>query len=402
MEASLRNGAQLVEAGVPPAPASTHALVAWPLLSPDHPHLDRSERPSRRSSSSLEHMSAPHVAARLEDGFHRRLIPFLRKRGWRPRTISYIGYGDADFVRVLGRVVLGREQAADAGAVTALSDLLSRRGWRSYISAPVSYLPVTVRIGDAEYRTVSDRGGYVDLTITGHDLPAGWHNVQIHAKAAATTNARVRIVSADARLGIVSDIDDTTLVTLVPRPLVALWNTFIRHGSARHVVPGMASMYSQILADNPHAPLFYVSTGAWNIMPTLVQFLRSHGFPAGPMLLTDWGPTNSGWFRSGREHKSAALRRLAAEFPHIQWVLVGDDGQHDPLLYREFAREYPDRVAAIAIRELTPGEQVLAHGTLSPSEEPGQVRHFTPATEVRGGDGYDIAPSLRKALQSRD
>lgn len=345
-------------------------------------------------------MSATHVAARFEDGFHRRLIPFLRKRGWRPRTVSYIGYGDADFVRVLGRTILGREQHADDAAPgTVIGDLLALRGWRSYITAPVSYLPVTVRIGATEYKTVSDRGGYVDLTITGHDLEPGWHDVQIHAKAAAPVNARVRIVSREARLGIISDIDDTTLVTLVPRPLVALWNTFIRHGSARHVVPGMASMYSRIMADNPDAPLFYVSTGAWNIMPTLVQFLRSHGFPAGPMLMTDWGPTNSGWFRSGQEHKSAALRRLAAEFPHIRWVLVGDDGQHDPLLYREFAREYPDRVAAIAIRELTPGEQVLAHGTLTPSAEPGEGRHFTPAPEVSGADGYDIAPLLRHALR---
>src|SRR5699024_6038357 len=210
-------------------------------------------------------MSATHVAARVEDGFRRRLIPFLRKRGWRPRTISYIGYGNADFVRVLSRTILSRVQAAgDGGAVSVISDLLARRGWRSYVSAPVSYLPVTVRVGEREYKTVTDRGGYVDLTITGHDLPPGWHNVQIHAKAAAPANARVRIVSAEARLGIVSDIDDTTLVTLVPRPLVALWNTFIRHGSARHVVPGMASMYSRILADNPDAPLFYVSTGAWN------------------------------------------------------------------------------------------------------------------------------------------
>ncbi|HLR27638.1 MAG TPA: phosphatase domain-containing protein [Ruania sp.] len=348
-------------------------------------------------------MSATHVAARMEDGFHRRLIPFLRKRGWRPRTVSYIGYGDADFVRVLGRAILGREQSAgDGGAVSVIGDLLARRGWRSYFSAPVSYLPVTVRVGDTEYKTVTDRGGYIDLTITGHDLQPGWHDVQIDAKAANPAKARVRIVSAEARLGIVSDIDDTTLVTLVPRPLVALWNTFIRHGSARHVVPGMASMYSRILADNPDAPLFYVSTGAWNIMPTLVQFLRSHGFPAGPMLMTDWGPTNSGWFRSGQEHKSAALRRLAAEFPHIQWVLVGDDGQHDPLLYREFAREYPDRVAAIAIRELTAGEQVLAHGTLTPSEEPGRDRHYTPAPEVSGADGYDLAPLLRRAMRSRD
>ncbi len=345
-------------------------------------------------------MSATHAAARFEDGFHRRLIPFLRNRGWRPRTISYIGYGDAGFVRVLGRVVLGRQQPVqDAhGGVSVEEDLVARRGWRSYVTAPVSYLPVVVRIGETEHRTVTDRSGYLDLMVGDHGLEPGWHDVQILAKAAPPKAARVRIVSPEARLGIVSDIDDTALVTLVPRPLIALWNTFVRHGSARHVVPGMASLYSRTLTDHPDAPLFYLSTGAWNVMPTLVQFLRSHGFPAGPMLLTDWGPTNTGWFRSGQEHKRVALRRLAAEFPHIRWVLVGDDGQHDPQIYREFAREYPNRVAAIAIRELTPGEQVLAHGSPVPSVEPGEQRKFTPAPELTGADGFDLAPQLRRAL----
>ncbi|SEE85382.1 App1 family protein [Ruania alba] len=344
-------------------------------------------------------MSATHVAARFEDGFHRRLIPYLRSRGWLPRTIDYIGYGNRQVVRVLARVVLSRQPSDDDARLSAL-DLIERRGWRAYVTAPVSFIPVTVRVGGYEHTTVTDRSGYLDLVINGHDLPAGWHSVEIRAKAAAPAYARVRIIDTDSQLGIVSDIDDTALVTLVPRPFIALWNTFVRHGSARHVVPGMAQMYQRIAQEHPGTPMFYLSTGAWNIMPTLVQFLRSHAFPAGPMLMTDWGPTNTGWFRSGQEHKRVALRRLAAEFPHVRWVLVGDDGQHDPSIYREFAREYPTRVAAIAIRQLTPGEQVLAHGTPMPTVEPGEYRGQSPAPEITGADGFDLAPQLSAVLRA--
>jgi phosphatidate phosphatase APP1 len=46
--------------------------------------------------------------------------------------------------------------------------------------------------------------------------------------------------------------------------------------------------------------MFYLSTGAWNVAPAVRRFLGRHGYPQGPMLLTDWGPTNTGWFRSGR------------------------------------------------------------------------------------------------------
>ena len=64
----------------------------------------------------------------------------LRARGWRPRMISYTGYGSPDFVRVLGRVVLSRNHdepiAADARA--SLRELYGRRGGAAGAGAPSS------------------------------------------------------------------------------------------------------------------------------------------------------------------------------------------------------------------------------------------------------------------------
>jgi phosphatidate phosphatase APP1 len=80
------------------------------------------------------------------------------------------------------------------------------------------------------------------------------------------------------------------------------------------------------------------------------------------VLLTDWGPTHDRWFRSGKAHKLSNLRRLAVEFPHVKWLLIGDDGQHDDEIYTTFASESPGSVAAVAIRRLSPAEAVLAGG----------------------------------------
>ena len=80
------------------------------------------------------------------------------------------------------------------------------------------------------------------------------------------------------------------------------------------------------------------------------------------MLLTDWGPTHDRWFRSGKDHKIENLRRLAEEFPDVQWLLIGDDGQHDDEIYTHFTSEYPANVAGVAIRRLSPAEAVLAGG----------------------------------------
>ena len=113
----------------------------------------------------------------------------------------------------------------------------------------------------------------------------------------------------------------------------------------------------------------YLSTGAWNVAPTLTRFLSRNLYPAGALLLTDWGPTHDRLFRSGREHKRENLARLATDFPQLKWVLIGDDGQHDEELYGEFARTHPESVAAVCIRQLSPSEAVLAGGRSTLGDE---------------------------------
>ena len=210
--------------------------------------------------------------------------------------------------------------------------------------------------------------------------------------AAQPGTADVVVVADDVDFGIVSDIDDTVIATWLPRLLLATYNTFVLAEEARKPVDGMAGLYAGLLASRPTAPTIYVSTGPWNAALALTRFLAHHDFPRGPLLLTDWGPTNTGWFRSGREHKMACLRGLATDFPAISWVLVGDDGQRDPVIYAEFAREHPERVRAIALRELSMGEQVLAHGTPTEMRED-PTWHGRP--EVRGADGHELAERLR-------
>ena len=96
--------------------------------------------------------------------------------------------------------------------------------------------------------------------------------------------------------------------------------------------------------------------------PALSRFLERNLYPMGPLLLTDWGPTHDRWFRSGKEHKRRELNRLVTDFPEVKWLLFGDDGQHDESLYHEFSSAHPENVAAVAIRQLSTGQAVLAGG----------------------------------------
>jgi phosphatidate phosphatase APP1 len=84
----------------------------------------------------------------------------------------------------------------------------------------------------------------------------------------------------------------------------------------------------------------------------LEQFIELRAFPPGPMFLTDWGPTERYLRRSGAEHKRAAVRRLFEAYPGMRFVLIGDSGQRDPLIYEEMAREFPGRVLLALIRQV--------------------------------------------------
>lgn len=396
-------------------------------------------------------MPLSDIVRAVEDRFHRDVIPVLKRQGWRPRVIPYDGYGSAapdapgadpagpadaprpcrgskaappDMARVLARMVLRPRDAPiegplfrsvpeelpmtasdirDVRNLAATNIMEAQRGWRLFVDAPVPYLPVTVTVGEASVRTRADRSGYVDVVVRGHGLRPGWHDARIEAAGAGIVTARILVVAPGPRLGIVSDIDDTAMVSHVPRMFVAAWNQLVKYTTSREPVPGMAELLARVRATHPGTPVIYLSTGAWNVVPTHRSFFERHGFPPGPMLMTDWGPTNTGLFRSGIEHKRTGLRRLMIDLPDVTWLLVGDDGQHDPLIYGEAAREHSDRVAAVAIRRLTPAEHVLSGGQLvHPMGLGPEARTLAEADVpvVMGADGYELARLLPPDLVS--
>lgn len=324
-----------------------------------------------------------HRLARLENRIHLWRERRARRRGRTPTIVPFAGYGGRGWVRVLGRVlfVSPRKHGPDGTPESV-------RGWRSFAGIPVSFASVTVTIGDHVHELVADRGGVIDAVLRA-DLPTGWQKYQMSVEGQKPVEAGTFIVDDSVDFGIVCDVDDTVMVTALPRPLVAAWNSFVVDEHARLPVPGMAVLLEQLTSEHPGAPMIYLSTGAWNVAPTLSRFLNRHLFPRGSMLLTDWGPTHDRWFRSGRDHKLSNLRMLADQFPHMRWLLIGDDGQHDEAIYFQFQQEHPASVAAVAIRRLSPAEAMLAGGR-SPEHD-----HSTPEIPwVAASDGA----GLRKRL----
>ncbi|MGY5764140.1 App1 family protein [Brachybacterium sp. DNPG3] len=337
----------------------------------------------------------PHWAARVEDVKNATVGRVLRQLHWQLRLQPFHGYGSTSRVRILAKVRYAAPGTPADHHDQPVQDMrrMAVRGWRNFAGQVAAHRTVHIRIGDREVSVRADRSGIVDAWVD-VDLPPGRHEAELWTTRTNAVTADVDVLDPAVRIGLVSDIDDTVMITWLPRPLIAFWNAFVAHQTTRRVVPGMPVLYQRLLRQHPEMPFLYLSTGAWNVFPVLRRFLYKNGYPEGPLLLTDWGPTNTGMFRSGREHKVRALEGLAREFPDIRWILVGDDGQHDPATYAGFARHHPDNVEAIAIRQLTEPEQLLAHGTLRPLDASAPAGKGP--TTVRAPDGHGLLRALTR------
>ncbi|MGP5681115.1 App1 family protein [Brachybacterium alimentarium] len=337
-----------------------------------------------------------HWAARFEDVKNATVGSALRRLHWDLRLQPFHGYGSSTRVRVLAKVLYAAPGSPADFHDKPVHDMrtMAVRGWRNFTSQVAPFRTVRILLGGREYSVRADRSGIVDVELD-VDLEPGEHEAVLWTVAGNEVTAEISVFPPEATVGLVSDIDDTVMVTLLPRPLLAFWNAFVMHQSSRQVVPGMPMLYQRLAREHPGLPVLYLSTGAWNVFPVLKRFLYKNGYPDGALLLTDWGPTNTGFFRSGREHKARALRRLAELFPQRRWLLVGDDGQHDPSIYAEFAAEHPELVEAIAIRQLTESEQLLAHGTLRPL--PSRRRDADAPLTVTAPDGHGLLAALQRS-----
>ena len=337
---------------------------------------------TRAGTSRTRPLTLTYVAV---TGVRKGLAHLLTRLGWRTALLPYSGYADAEQARVLARVVLA----------PASADPAARRGiaaWKRLLTIERPSVEVEIELGGTTTTAVSDEQGFVDVTVDLHGpLGDGDVDAVLRLPDRAPTRVPIHVVAEGETRGVVCDIDDTVWVTGLSNPLAAARRTFFGTSAKRKIVPGMAELVQEAVRGHDQPAVVYLSNGPWNFAGIASRFLEKNGFPAGTLLMTDWGITPTHWFRDGKEHKRSSLARLREDLPHVTWVLIGDSGEHDPELYTTFAREHGDVVAAIAVRQV--------------QEAPGGDRD--PVTSaygvpvVQGPDGRALLPLLRDALARR-
>jgi phosphatidate phosphatase APP1 len=87
----------------------------------------------------------------------------------------------------------------------------------------------------------------------------------------------------------------------------------------------------------------------------LTEFLQQEKFPAGSLHLRPIKLKDE-LFKEGsssQDHKQKKIRELLKQFPKRRFILIGDSGEADPEIYAAVAKDYPDRIQTILIRDVT-------------------------------------------------
>ncbi|WP_127479663.1 App1 family protein [Nocardioides pantholopis] len=268
------------------------------------------------------------------------------------RIITYLAHGSAEgTVVVRGRVLDDPEPAETIAGESAWAAV--RRTAAGFVTNELPDVPLRVEVGGAVAETASDVDGYFHVELTGAALEAPWTDGVVELARPyrgvehASATLRVRVSDPAARLGIISDVDDTILQTGVQRTWSMLKQTLTGSALTRTPFAGAAELYRAL--EGHGSPFFYVSSSPWNLHDFLLGFLEHRGFPLGPVLLRDLVVGG---------HKRVRIDEVLRLHPHLDFVLIGDSGEHDPEIYADVVRRHPGRIRAVYIREvrLDPGD----------------------------------------------
>jgi phosphatidate phosphatase APP1 len=264
--------------------------------------------------------------------------------------------------RLSGRVV-GRRAGPRADSGTRSS--LYRTGRLLLASGEAG--TVRIRIGALQWQTRADRQGYWHLW-SNQPLPAalapGWH--PIHTEPASSAPAHLLVHDTVNRIGLISDIDDTILISEVNRKRRLLINSLALPPEARTAVPGAAALYAAWAQRNPHpaaTPVFYVSASPRQLTDSVRRFLAREGFPRGVLLLKEISSGSDHPLLDQQAYKVQRISDILQAFPGMQFALLGDDGERDPESYALLRERFPSQIAGVWIRRVHPDPQrTLASG----------------------------------------
>ncbi len=294
--------------------------------------------------------------------------------GWLgiPKIVPYIGFGNKEEIFITGTVVEDKGLSKPVKGQGFLKNMLAMI--KRYVSDEITGVRVKVRFLEQEKIAETNELGlfHCVFKING-EIPAGnWQEAHYELMEETdpvsdriTARGLVMVLQKTPDFGIISDIDDTFLVSHSTNTMKKLRLMLFKNAHTRIPFEGVAAFYKALQnkeknneeeADTLLNPIFYVSSSEWNLYDLLIDFCEYHGIPRGPFLLREMETSIFKFWKSGggsHDHKFEKIRFIMSVYPDTGFVLIGDSGQHDPEIYTQIVKEHPGRIRSIYIRNIS-------------------------------------------------
>jgi phosphatidate phosphatase APP1 len=283
--------------------------------------------------------------------------------------VPYTGYGWGRRARVYGRVLANpgdMSAAVDDSLWDNLTDM-----YRRIESDELPFPQLDIALGEARTAVLGDAEGffYADLQLASPGLAGGVQTVRFTLRQPGEGSlppvealGQVVFPGKDARFGVISDLDDTVLQSYATEPLRMLRTMLTGNAQTRRPFAGVAAFYRGLHAGTN--PIFYLSSSPWNLYDLFTDFMELQEIPFGPLMLRDWGITSEEFLpMQHTAYKLGRLKELLDFYEPLKFVLIGDDGQQDPQIYRQVVADFPGRITAVLIRLVHPAPDRLQEVT---------------------------------------
>lgn len=272
----------------------------------------------------------------------------------------YKGFAGQKVIYIFGHVLKSEVKQREKLTSNPFKNALEM--YRRYQVYPLKKAEVVLTLGEEHRKTKTDKRGFFLFKVTQQPEQSISFEVALESDHTVTCTGAVEKL-APSQI-VVSDIDDTVLISRATNTWKKLYLLLTKNHESRKAFDGIRSFYHKI-AKEESTSFFYVSSSEWNLYDFLRDFVKFNNLPDGIFLLQDIKSGIWDVFKSGggsHRHKKEKIQLIMESFPEADYTLVGDSGQKDPYLYQEIALENPDRIRSIYIRDVRSSkrDQVLS------------------------------------------
>jgi len=251
---------------------------------------------------------------------------------------------------------------------------------RMFTISPMKNARVRLHFRDTEVETKTLDDGYFRFTIPfKSDVAPGWHEYSVTCEFQnfGIVERGELLKPFESKFGIISDIDDTFLISHSNNFFMKLYVLLSKNINKRKIFNDVAEHYKLLSIaghDNNIASnsFFYVSSSEWNLYAFIDEFSRKHQLPKAVIKLKKIKTGISDFLfkdRGGHDHKFEKIKDIISFYPALTYVLFGDDTQQDPFLYERVCKIFPKNIAVVYIRQTSTRKKSKVMETLANIED---------------------------------